>query len=224
MMTSSMLAAAMDAADLAPPWRGLPSTPALALMSIPGGPPVPGWFFLARAARADVDDQQWLRSAIGSAWPRSGKRGRRMDGMLPQTQADGNDALLIDASHTTAQWQAALRVVQSEFAWQLEKITLSRTGLADVVELIGRSDHTMRAGDVAALCEGAPKENGHATLGRVILGHVLGSTDRSRALALRASRAAGWRGEIAVAVLPNLAVATMAELGARAHKGLGEVL
>jgi len=31
-------------------------------------------------------------------------------------------ALLADA---TAQWQAALRAVQSEFAWQLEQITLS---------------------------------------------------------------------------------------------------
>src|SRR5262245_24292366 len=155
----------------------------------------------------------WLRAPVlmttnGCAQPldrlgRSGKRVRWMHDMLPQPQADANDAPLTDANPTTAQWQAALRVVKSEFPWQLEKITLSRTGLADVVELIARSDHTMSAmsaGDVAALWGEAPKANGHPALGHVILGHVLGSTDRSRALAARASRAAGWRGEIGMAV------------------------
>jgi len=147
-----------------------------------------------------------------------------MDDMLPQPQADAMGALLTGVGVTIAQWQAALRIVQSEFAWQLEKITLSRTGLAGVVDLIGRIDHTMSAGDAAALCGAASKANGHATLGHIILGHVLGSTDHGRALAAHASRAAGWRGEIAMAVLPNLAVATMAELVSRAHKGLGDVL
>jgi Bacterial protein of unknown function (DUF937) len=148
-----------------------------------------------------------------------GQGATRMHDMLPQAQGDANGAVLADAGITTAQWQAALRAVQSEFAWQLERITLSRAGLADVVELIGRSNHAKRAGDAAALCGEAPRADGHA-----ILGHVLGSTDRGRALAARASRAAGWRGEIGMALLPNLAVAAMAELAASAHKGLGDVL
>jgi hypothetical protein len=147
-----------------------------------------------------------------------------MDDMLPQPQADAMGALLTGAGVTTAQWQAALRAVQSEFAWQLEKITLSRTGLAGVVDLIGRIDHTMRAPGAAALCGEASKANGYATLGHVILDHVLGGTDHRRALAARASRSAGWRGEIAMPVLANLAVATMAELVSHAHKGLGGVL
>jgi hypothetical protein len=139
--------------------------------------------------------------------------------MLPQAQGDGNGALLADASVTTAQWQAALRAVQSEFAWQLERITLSRTGLADVVDLIGGSAHTLSASDAVALCGRALTVDGPT-----ILGHVLGGADRGRALAARASRAAGWRGEIGMALLPNLAVAAMSTVAAGAHKGLGDVL
>jgi len=149
--------------------------------------------------------------------------------MLPRVQGDGNGAALADAGVTTAQWQAALRAVQAEFAWQFEQITLSRTGLADVVELIGRSIHTLSAGDASAgdasagdavpLCGRAPTVDGPT-----ILGQVLSGTDRDQALAARASRAAGWQGEIAMALLPDLAVAAMSAVAGRAHKGLGDVL
>jgi len=149
--------------------------------------------------------------------------------MLPRVQGDGNGAALADAGVTTAQWQAALRAVQAEFAWQFEQITLSRTGLADVVELIGRSIHTLSAGDASAgdasagdavpLCGRAPTVDGPT-----ILGQVLSGTDRDQALAARASRAAGWQGEIGMALLPDLAVAAMGAVAGRAHKGLGDVL
>jgi hypothetical protein len=137
--------------------------------------------------------------------------------MQPQAQADANGAVLVGAGVTTAQWQAAFRVVQSEFAWRLGQITHSRTGLADVVELIGRSTHSMAVGDAAPLAGRAPKDDGPA-----ILRHVLGSADRGRGLAARASRAAGWSGEIGMAMLPDLAVAALR--GVAAHKGLDDVL
>jgi Bacterial protein of unknown function (DUF937) len=136
-----------------------------------------------------------------------------------QAQANGNGAPLTDAGATTAQWQAALRAVQSEFAWQLERITLSRTGLADVVELIGKSSNTLSASDAVAGCG-----RGSRVDGPTILGHVLGGTDRGQALAARASRAAGWHGDIGMALLPNLAVAAMGAVAICAHKGLGDVL
>ena len=139
--------------------------------------------------------------------------------MLPRVQRDGIGAVLADAGVTTAQWQAALRAVQSEFAWQLERMTLSRTGLADVVELIGRSSHTLSAGDAVPRCGRAPTVDGPT-----ILGQVLSGTDRDQALAARASRAAGWQGEIGMALLPDLAVAAMGAVAGRAHKGLGDVL
>src|SRR5262245_15486787 len=142
-----------------------------------------------------------------------------MHDMLPQVQGDMSVAVSAGASVTPAQWQAALRAVQCGFAWQLERITLSRTGLADVVELIGRNDRATSSGDAAALCGEALTMDGNA-----ILGHVLGSADRSRLLAARASRAAGWRGELGVTLLPGLAVAAMAGFAVRARKGLGDVL
>ena len=137
--------------------------------------------------------------------------------MQPQAQGDAHGAVLADASVTTAQWQAAFRAVQSEFAWRLGQITLSRTGLAEVVELIGRSKHAMDVGDAAPLGERAPKGDG-----LTILGHVLGSKDRGRDLAARASRAAGWSGEIGMAMLPNLAVAALRQVAA--HEGLDDIL
>lgn len=135
--------------------------------------------------------------------------------LLPQ-QGDATGAISGD-DVTTAQWQAAICVVQSEFAWQLEAMTLSRTGLADVVELIGRNSDAVVAGDAAPLCARAPKVDGPT-----LLRHILGSTERGRALAVRASRAAGWRGEIATALLPDLAVAAMREVAV--HKALSDVL
>ena len=146
-----------------------------------------------------------------------GQGATRVHDMLPHAQGDGNGAVLADAGVTPAQWQAALRAVQSEFAWQLARMTLSRTGLADVVELIGTSTHARSAGEAVRLSGRAPTVDGPT-----ILGHVLGGTDRARALAARVSRAAGWRGEIGMALLPDLAVAAMRRVAA--GEGLSDVL
>lgn len=137
--------------------------------------------------------------------------------MLPQAQGGAKGAVLADTGVTTAQWQAAFRAVQSEFAWRLGQITLSRTGLADVVELIGSSKHTMAVGDAVPLGSRAPKGDGPT-----LLEHVLGSEDRGRGLAARASRAAGWSGEIGMAMLPNLAGAALGKVAA--HTGLDDIL
>jgi hypothetical protein len=146
-------------------------------------------------------------------------RGERVPDMQPQAQGDANGAVLADAdaSVTAAQWRAAFRVVGSEFAWRLGQITLSRTGLADVVELIGRSQRALDVGDAGPLGGRAPEGDGPA-----ILAHVLGSGDRGRGLAARVSRAAGWPGEIGMAMLPNLAVAALREVAAR--EGLDDIL
>ena len=174
-------------------------------------------FSLAQPARRSVDENN--KAAVSHViCPASiGRGATRVHDMLPHAQGDGNGAVLADAGVTPAQWRAALRAVQSEFAWQLERMTLSRTGLADVVELIGRSTHTRSAGESVRLCGRAPTVDGPT-----ILGHVLGGTDRARALAARASRAAGWHGEIGMALLPDLAVAAMSSVAA--GEGLSDVL
>lgn len=142
-----------------------------------------------------------------------------MHDTLPQAEGDASGAMLAGAGVTPAELHAALGAVLSEFAWQLEQITLSRGGLAGIVELIASSDRVSSPSATAALHSAAITAAGNA-----ILGQVLGSADGSRALAARAARAAGLRGETGVALLPGLAVTAMAGLAARARNGLGEIL
>src|SRR5262245_23245209 len=104
-----------------------------------------------------------------------------MHDALPRPEPNADGAGLTDAGVTPSEWHAALGVVLPEFAWQLERITLSRVGRADVVELIGRLDGAARAGDATALTDAAVTLEGNAILSR-----VLGSAERSRALAARA--------------------------------------
>jgi hypothetical protein len=65
----------------------------------------------------------------------------------------------------------------------------SRLGLADIVDRIGRWEHAARTGHAPALKDGAVTMEGNAILSR-----VLGSAERSRALAGRASRAQACTG------------------------------
>ena len=103
-----------------------------------------------------------------------------MHDMLPQPQGDASGAALADVGVTPSELKAALSAVLSEFAWQLEQITLSRRGLAGIVELIGSTDHARSPGDAAAL-----RSEAIAAEGNAILSHVLGSADRSRARSAR---------------------------------------
>jgi hypothetical protein len=119
---------------------------------------------------------------------------------------------------TPEQAAAAMRVVGTELAWHLEKNTLSRCGLADLLEAVGSGEH-------AKLLEGeAFGSEAMRAEGNAILGHILGSKHRSRALAARAARQAGLTPETVQAMLPGLAVVTMAGLASRAQNGLRKVL
>jgi hypothetical protein len=115
--------------------------------------------------------------------------------------------------------ETAMRAVASELAWHLEKNTISRAGLADLVEALGSGHHGkyLESGDVfrnEAVCAD----------GNAILGHILGSKDRSRMLAARAARQAGLGDEVVRSMLPGLAAIAMAGMAVRAKAGLGEVL
>ena len=114
---------------------------------------------------------------------------------------------------------AAMRAVASEFAWRLEMNTLSRTGLANLVEALGSGHHSeyLNGGDVFR--NAAVRADGNA-----ILGHILGSKDGSRAAAARAARQAGLGDEVVRSMLPGLAAVTMGGLAGRAKGGLGEIL
>src|SRR5207244_3812371 len=103
-----------------------------------------------------------------------------------------------------AEADAALRAVMGEMAWHLERNTLSRGGLADLVEVLGRGDHARFLNDAGALRGEMARTEGNA-----ILAHVLGSVDRSWALAVRAGREAGLSQLTVASMLPALAVIAM---------------
>ena len=118
-----------------------------------------------------------------------------------------------------AEADAALRAAIREMAWHMERNTLSRGGLADLVEALG-------SGHCAGYLDDANAVRGEMvrTDGNAILRHVLGTKDRSRALAARAAREAGLSGRAVASMLPALAVIAMARVAAGAKNGLGEVL
>ena len=118
-----------------------------------------------------------------------------------------------------AQADAALRAVIPEFVKGLERNTLSRGGLADLVAALGQGHHELILETPQALGDPRVADDGNA-----ILGHILGSRDRSRAVALQAARASGLSDSLIQMLLPYLAQMLMGAIAKWAKGGLGDVI
>ncbi|MEL6375134.1 MAG: DUF937 domain-containing protein [Pseudomonadota bacterium] len=105
------------------------------------------------------------------------------------------------------QTNAALEQIVPELARGIEKNTLSRGGLADLVEALGSGHHQRSVDDPDALADPAVREDGNA-----ILGHILGSKTSSRFLAQRAARETGLSDDLIKQMLPYVASMTMGSL------------
>jgi hypothetical protein len=114
---------------------------------------------------------------------------------------------------------AALHAVMAEMAWNLERNTLSRGGLADLVEALGSGHHAGYLEHANAVRGEAARADGNA-----VLGHILGIGDGGHGLAARVAREAGLSVPAVAAMLPALAIVAMARLAAGAKNSLGEVL
>jgi len=114
---------------------------------------------------------------------------------------------------------AVMRAAVPEFAWYLQKNTLSRGGLADLVEALGSGHHVSYLSSGRAFADQGARADGNA-----ILGHLLGSKDTSRGLAARVARRSGLGAPQVEAMLPHLAAVTMGGLALRAQTGLGEIV
>jgi|GEM_PF-4306725 len=150
-----------------------------------------------------------LRSANGQARPASFLAASRYEGAGLAAELAAAFAL------APAQAEAVAGAVLPELAWQLEQATLSRGGLADLVEAMGEGRHAPGAGlnDPDAVRDGT-----------AVLARLLGSKARSRALAARAARRAGVASDRVEAMLPALALAAMARLAERSQDSLGPIL
>jgi hypothetical protein len=120
---------------------------------------------------------------------------------------------------TPAAAEVVMRVVGRELTWHLEKNTISCAGLADLVEALGSGHHVKYLDGRDVFRDQAACADGNA-----ILGHILGSKERSRAVAARAARQAGLEQEVVRSMLPGLAAVIMGRLAGRANGSLGEVL
>jgi hypothetical protein len=115
---------------------------------------------------------------------------------------------------------AVLRAIAPEFAWYLQKNTLSRGGLADLVEALGSGHHAgYVSGGSGVFTDAAVRADGDA-----ILGHLLRSKHASRALAARVARRSGVDAATVVRMLPCLAAVTMGTLALRALPGLDAIV
>lgn len=129
------------------------------------------------------------------------------------------DVLAASFGVTAAQAAAVMRAVNTELTRNLTRLALSRGGLADLVDLLGRRDWEKHLGSENIFKNDRIREDGN-----IVLQSILDGGDRAGMLAARAARASGLESDVVEAMLPGLAVAVMGTLAVRAKSNLGEIL
>ncbi len=123
------------------------------------------------------------------------------------------------AGITESQARAVAKVVVPELALALERNTLSRGGLADLVYALGQGHHEQILETPRAWSDPRIAADGQA-----VLTHILGSEGKARALSARAAKASGVGGGIIEMLLPILAQLLMGAIAKYAKGGLGDIL
>lgn len=117
------------------------------------------------------------------------------------------------------QAKAVVKEVLPEMTYGMERNTLSRGGVADLVETIGSPRFAAYAEDPQTLAGPQIREDGNQ-----VLDQVLRSKFNSRRLAARASASTGISSTIIKAMLPYIASILMGSLGKTTQGGLGDIL
>ena len=113
----------------------------------------------------------------------------------------------------------AFGAVVDELSRRMERLTLSRGGLAELVRAVGDSHHETYLKD--------PRLIGSANMerdGKAILDHVFWTKDRSRGVAARAARQSGLDAGQIENMLPSMAALSMAELTRAAAGPFDDIL
>lgn len=119
---------------------------------------------------------------------------------------------------TPAQAEAVVRAVLPQLSAGMERNTLSRGGLADLVNALGQG-HESVLDQPAAIGDPSVRDDGNA-----ILGHILGTKDRSRAIADKAALSSGVSASLIKLMLPFIASMLMGGLSKVVKGGLGDIL
>ncbi len=120
---------------------------------------------------------------------------------------------------TPAQAEAAIAAVLPEFSRAIERNTLNRGGLADLIGALGSGRHQAALENPNLFKSTELRDDGNA-----ILGHVLGGKDQSRAVAARASLSSGLGSSVLQMMLPYIIQMLMGGLAGKAQGGLGDIL
>jgi hypothetical protein len=114
---------------------------------------------------------------------------------------------------------AAARSVTSALTDNMARVASSRSGLADLVEIIGAP------GRSAYLQPGVPLNNPQIEADGIgILSQILGSPDKSRAVAARAAKQSGLSPDLVKAMLPSIAAVVMGSLSTKTQAAFGDIL
>ena len=113
----------------------------------------------------------------------------------------------------------AIQAVGSLLADRIERNTLSRGGLADLIEALGDGRHDAYVNGQYSLNDARLVNDGNR-----ILGHILGTKDTSRSVAARAAATSGLSESLIKMLLPIIAGMIMSGLGKSTQGGLGDIL
>ena len=117
------------------------------------------------------------------------------------------------------QVREAIAAIVPALTRHIERNTLSRGGLADLVAAVGAPQHGDRLNNVNLLDDQNVANDGNA-----ILGHIVGGKDASRAIAAQASRASGLSESLIKMLLPFIASMLMSALKRYLQGGFGDIL
>lgn len=115
--------------------------------------------------------------------------------------------------------EAAVAEIVPDLARAMERNTLSRGGLADLVQALGSGAHERYLDDPTAIGDPNVRDTGNR-----ILWHLVGEKDKSRAIANRAAGASGLDAETIKKMLPYVAALTMGGLARDTRVGFGDIL
>ena len=137
-------------------------------------------------------------------------------------QAQGGSAITNMArafNIAPGQAEAALKAVMPELARGIERNTLSRGGVADLIAALGDRRKLENLNNPAMFGNANVQADGNA-----ILGHILGTKDASRGVAQRAALSSGVGEGLIKMLLPYIAQMLMGALANKTQGGLGDIL
>ena len=129
------------------------------------------------------------------------------------------DNLARAANVEPEQMDDVFRTVLPAFSNAIERNTLSRGGLADLVKALGDGHHEVILDNPQTMADPRVVQDGNE-----ILGYILGSKDKSRGVAMQAAQASGLSEGLVKMLLPFIAQMVMGAIAKWAKGGLGDVI